>query len=84
MELKLAEHFYFHRGVEGPKEPQNVFLGGMSYNGPGALVPVEGMMNYDKYTNLLKSRVVPLLSKSFYDVNGSFGKFQLHAFLKNA
>lgn len=52
--------------IGSPKRaPKKVFWGGMSYNSPGALVPVEGMMNSDKYTNLLQSRVVPLLSKKF-------------------
>lgn len=59
--------------LQQPKHPpKKMFWGCMSYNGPGPLVPVEGMMNSDKYITLLQNRVVPLLSQMFPDGNGIF------------
>lgn len=59
--------------LQQPKyPPKKMFWGCMSYNGPGPLVPVEGMMNSDKYIHLLQSRVVPLLSQMFPESDGIF------------
>lgn len=59
--------------LQQPKHPpKKMFWGCMSYNGPGPLVPIEGMMNSDKYIALLERRVVPLLLQMFPESNGIF------------
>lgn len=55
------------------KHPQKkMFWGCFSFFGPEALVPVEGMMNGDKYLEIVRSRVIPLLQKLYPDNSGIF------------
>ncbi|KAJ4447111.1 hypothetical protein ANN_09111 [Periplaneta americana] len=58
---------------QAPKYPPKVmFWGCFTHEGPGALIPIKGMMNSDKYIHLLKTRIVPQLQKSFPDGRGVF------------
>ncbi|KAJ4450512.1 hypothetical protein ANN_01939 [Periplaneta americana] len=53
---------------QAPKYPPKVmFRGCFTHEGPGALIPIKGMMNSDKYIHLLETRIVPQLQKSFPD-----------------
>ena len=44
-----------------------MFWGCFTHEGPGALIPIKGMMNSDKYIHLLETRIVPQLRNSFLD-----------------
>ncbi|KAJ4433945.1 hypothetical protein ANN_16264 [Periplaneta americana] len=58
---------------QAPKYPPKVmFWGCFTHEGPGALIPIKGMMNSDKYIHLLEIRIVPQLQKSFLDGRGVF------------
>ncbi|KAJ4435974.1 hypothetical protein ANN_18597 [Periplaneta americana] len=58
---------------QAPKYPPKVmFWGCFTHEGPGALIPIKGMMNSDKYIHLLETRIVPQLQKSFLDGRGMF------------
>lgn len=58
---------------QAPKYPPKVmFWGCFTHEGPGALIPIKGMMNSDKYIHLLETRIVPQLQKSFPDGRGVF------------
>ena len=47
------------------KHPQKkMFCGCFSYNGVGGLLPVEGMMNSDKFIDVLRRRLVPEMEKT--------------------
>ncbi|KAJ4440087.1 hypothetical protein ANN_08220 [Periplaneta americana] len=52
--------------------PKVMFWGCFTHEGPGALIPIKGMMNSDKYIHLLETRIVPQLQKSFPDGRGVF------------
>ncbi|KAJ4450863.1 hypothetical protein ANN_02295 [Periplaneta americana] len=53
---------------QAPKYPPKVMCWGcFTHEGPGALIPIKGMMNSDKYIHLLETRIVPQLQKSFPD-----------------
>ncbi|KAJ4441738.1 hypothetical protein ANN_11596 [Periplaneta americana] len=53
---------------QAPKYPPKVmFWGCITHEGPGALIPIKGMMNSHKYIHLLETRIVPQLQKSFPD-----------------
>ena len=41
--------------------PKVMFWGCFTHEGPGALIPIKGMMNSDKYIHLLKTRIIPQL-----------------------
>ena len=49
-----------------------MFWGCFSYYGVGGLLPVEGMMNSDKYIDVLQKRVVPEMAKVFSDGSDIF------------
>ncbi|KAJ4426509.1 hypothetical protein ANN_27323 [Periplaneta americana] len=58
---------------QAPKySPIVMFWGCFTHEGPGALIPIKGMMNPDKYIHLLETRIVPQLQKSFPDGRGVF------------
>ena len=58
---------------QAPKYPPKVmFCGCFTHEGPGALIPIKGMMNSDKYIHLLETRIIPQLQKSFPDGRGVF------------
>lgn len=58
---------------QAPKHPPKVmFWGCFTHEGPGALIPIKGMMNSDKYIHLLETRIVPQLRNSFPDGSGVF------------
>jgi len=42
-----------------------MFWGAFTVHGPGALQPVEGMMNLEAYIEVLRIKLVPLLDKHF-------------------
>ncbi|KAJ4425709.1 hypothetical protein ANN_27905 [Periplaneta americana] len=56
---------------QAPKyRPKVMFWGCFAHEGPGALIPIKGMINSDKYIHLLETRIVPHLQKSFSDGRG--------------
>ena len=52
--------------------PKKMFWGTFSAFGPGRLVPVEGMMNSDKYKNILETHLLPILQTNFPNGDGIF------------
>ncbi|KAJ4433285.1 hypothetical protein ANN_15544 [Periplaneta americana] len=52
--------------------PKVIFGDCFTHEGPGALIPIKGMMNSDKYIHLMETRIVPQLQKSFPDGRGMF------------
>ena len=49
-----------------------MFWGCFSIQGPGTLRPVDGMMNSDKYINVLQHKLVPEMMKIFPNNDGIF------------
>ena len=65
----LTSH-HINESVKHP--PKKMFWGGFTWKGVGSLVPIEGMMNTDKYIDVLKRRAFPDLKRAFPDENGIF------------
>lgn len=58
---------------QAPKHPpKKMFWGIFTANGPGRLVPVEGMMNSVKYQATLKTHLLPALRECFPNGDGIF------------
>ena len=52
------------------KFPQKkMFWGCFTFKGPKSLVPIDGMMNSDKYIPILEKRAIPLLKKLAEELN---------------
>ena len=51
---------------------KKMFWGCFSYYGVGPLKPVEGMMNSEKYLDVLKQKVIPEIAKKFPEGSGIF------------
>ena len=49
-----------------------MFWGCLSYYGVGPLKPVEGMMNFKKYLNVLTKKVIPEMARKFLEGSGIF------------
>ena len=55
------------------KHPEKkMFWGSFTVHGPGALDPVTGMMNSDRYIDVLTRKVLPQLNKDFPTGDGIF------------
>jgi hypothetical protein len=55
------------------KHPEKkMFWGCFSYNGVGPLFPVEGMMNSDRYNDVLIQQLLPYMLRTFPDGLGVF------------
>ena len=52
--------------------PKKMFWGSFSYHGIGSLLPIEGMMNAEKYIQVLEEKVVRDLVKAFPDGSGVY------------
>ena len=49
-----------------------MFWGSFSYHGIGSLLPIEGMMNAEKYIQVLEEKVVRDLAKAFPNESGVY------------
>ena len=49
-----------------------MFWGSFSYSGVGSLVPIEGMMNLDKYIAVIEKNVIPDMKRAFSENGGIF------------
>ena len=65
----LTSH-HINESVKHP--PKKMFWGGFTWKGVGSLVVIEGMMNTDKYIDVLKRRAFPDLKRAFPGENGIF------------
>ena len=65
----LTSH-HINESVKHP--PKKMFWEGFTWKGVGSLVPIEGMMNTDKYIDVLKRRAFPDLKRAFPGENGIF------------
>ena len=65
----LTSH-HINESVKHP--PKKMFWGGFIWKGVGSLVPIEGMMNTNKYIDVLKRRAFPDLKRAFPGENGIF------------
>src|SRR5215469_5161169 len=53
---------------QAPKHPpKKMFWGSFSAKGTGRLVTVEGMMNSDKYKDILETHLLPTIKRDFPD-----------------
>ena len=52
--------------------PKQMFWGSFSYYGVGSLLPIEGMMNAEKYIEVVKKKVIADLANAFLDGSGVF------------
>ena len=52
--------------------PKKMFWGSFSYYGVRSLLPIEGMMNAEKYTKVVEKNVVVDLANAFWDGSGGF------------
>jgi hypothetical protein len=43
-----------------------------TFTGPGSLVPIEGMINSEKYSDIIKCRVVQTMEENFSNGDGIF------------
>ena len=58
---------------QAPKHPpKKMFWGTFSAKGLGRLIPVEGMMNSDKYKAILETHLLPSMTRDFPDGDGFF------------
>ena len=58
---------------QAPKHPpKKMFWGYFSFLGTGTLVPVEGMMNSNKYMEILRQKLVPALAERYPAGDGIF------------
>jgi len=49
-----------------------MFWGTFTVKGPGRLIPVDGMMNSDKYKEILTKHLLPVIKNDFPDGNAIF------------
>lgn len=58
---------------QAPKyPPKKMFWGTLTARGPGRLIPVDGMMNSDKYKAILTNHLVPVLEREYPDGKAIF------------
>ena len=65
----LTSH-HINESVKHP--PKKMFWGGFTWKGVDSLVPIEGMMNTDKYIDVLKRRAFRDLKRAFPGENRIF------------
>lgn len=54
------------------RHSEKVFWGCFISTGPGSLVPIEKVMNSEKYIGIIKCRVVPAVENNFPNSDGVF------------
>ena len=72
------------RSIDEPQEahirqapkypPKKMFWGFFTGFGPGSFIPIEGMMNLDKYKNILANYLLPILSDNDFRADAFFSK----------
>ena len=65
-----AETGHLQQTVKHP--PKQMFQGHSTFTGPGSLIPIEGMINSEKYRDILKCRVVQSMEENLPNSDGIF------------
>ena len=71
-QISMGEHLspaHFNVVV---KHPKKMFWGSFSFAGVGSLMPTEGMINSDKYIDVIENKVIPDMRRAFSDGGGIF------------
>jgi len=66
---------------EAVKHLQKMFWASFSFSGVGSLMSIEGIMNSDKYIDVIERKVIPDMGRAFPDGEGIFQQDIARVFL---